>query len=584
MNHFDSIFGGDNWARFLTLKSNDKITSGNLENRLLRECPTKELGFRLKGPNEWLIEATSRNQSETIINIKEITGVQVKVSRHDTLNFIQGTVVLPHIQDEVIPEKKILLESLQLRYNNVHDIEVYKIKSRKNTETELNIMKIKFTGQSIPQKIKILGQNREVRPYIPKPLQCNLCCKYGHSHKKCTSKEVCAMCGSQEHKTNWNCDRKMYLNCGEQHHAKDKKCVFHIYNTELKLLMSRTGMSAKEAKLELKVRGVTDPARNPSYRTAVTKGLNQLENQTKSKPDKNDKIEKELEEIFGDVKTGNKFNVLEEEQTREDQMEIENTNTNEKKRALDRTPPKPKKANSENDNCPGPSKEKEQENKKQEKNIKATSKHTDNLNENDSSQSPIIGEPSPRQATSLERTKNDDEITPSPIIGKPYPRLVPPYEPKENHGDEITPSPIIGKPYPRRVPPYKEKENHGDLCGCHECFINLYRHEKITTKESFLQIINNFIKDRKYEPTTSEPHKKGCMCVNHLKNYKENNTQILARYIENFNITEKKQDSTLQQPSATITESEQHKYNANYGRINSKSSSSVNHNNLTTLT
>ena len=51
LNHFNSIFGGDNWARFLTLKSDDKISSGNLENKLLREYPTKELGFRLKGPN-----------------------------------------------------------------------------------------------------------------------------------------------------------------------------------------------------------------------------------------------------------------------------------------------------------------------------------------------------------------------------------------------------------------------------------------------------------------------------------------------------------------------------------------------------
>ena len=41
LNHFDSIFGGDNWARFLTLKSNSKISSGNLENRLLHEYPTR---------------------------------------------------------------------------------------------------------------------------------------------------------------------------------------------------------------------------------------------------------------------------------------------------------------------------------------------------------------------------------------------------------------------------------------------------------------------------------------------------------------------------------------------------------------
>ena len=33
--------------------------------------------------------------------------------------------------------------------------------------------------------------------------------------------------------------------------------------------MSRTGMAVREAKLELKVRGILDPGRNPSYKNLL---------------------------------------------------------------------------------------------------------------------------------------------------------------------------------------------------------------------------------------------------------------------------------------------------------------------------
>ena len=93
------------------------------------------------------------------------------------------------------------MESLKLRYDNIHDIEVYEIPNRKDDTLPTRIAKIKFVDQDLPQKIKVLGQNREVRPYVPKPLQCKQCCKFGHAHKLCQNKEICIVCGSEEHTT-----------------------------------------------------------------------------------------------------------------------------------------------------------------------------------------------------------------------------------------------------------------------------------------------------------------------------------------------------------------------------------------------
>ena len=112
-------------------------------------------------------------------------------------------------------------------------------------------------------KIIIYGQYREVRPFVPSPLQCKKCSKYGHTEKKCHNNAVCAYCSSTEHETKWNCGTPKCANCNENHHARSKKCAFHLYNTELKILQDRTGMSIKEAKLELRTKGFNDPSKKP---------------------------------------------------------------------------------------------------------------------------------------------------------------------------------------------------------------------------------------------------------------------------------------------------------------------------------
>ena len=260
--HFDHIFGTDNWSRFLVLKTKSPISAAKLENILLSTHASRDMSFRPTKLNEWLIKTTTKAQSEKYQSLDKINGIEVSIEKHDKLNSIQGTVVLPQFLDSNdIPDKFLILESLKKRYSNVQDIEIYEIRPRKNPEKRLRIARIKFEGQDLPKDIRIEGQKREIRPYVPKPLQCKLCCKYGHSDKLCRNTEICAVCGSSDHQTRWNCGNPKCTNCGQNHHARSKECIFYIYNTELKLLVSRSGMSIQEAKLELKARGLKDPAK-----------------------------------------------------------------------------------------------------------------------------------------------------------------------------------------------------------------------------------------------------------------------------------------------------------------------------------
>ena len=91
------------------------------------------MSFRYVRENEWLIETTTKAQSEKYQNLNTISGIEVSVTKHDMLNSIQGTVVLPQFIDgDEVPDKYLLLESLKKRYNNIQDIEIFQIKPKKN--------------------------------------------------------------------------------------------------------------------------------------------------------------------------------------------------------------------------------------------------------------------------------------------------------------------------------------------------------------------------------------------------------------------------------------------------------------------
>ena len=230
--HFDTLFGNESWSRYLVFKTESELTAAKLENILLTKCPTQEMSFRSINKKEWLVETTTKMQSETYQSLNNVNGIKVSVERHDKLNSIEGTVILPPNNDcDGLPEEALLLESLKLRYPNVESLKLYEIPSKKQNGGKLRIARIKFEGQILPSNIKIEGQRRELLPYLPKPLQCKNCSKYGHTHSKCRNPSKCAFCGSEDHKTTWNCGTPKCLNCGQNHHARSKTCPFYIYNT-----------------------------------------------------------------------------------------------------------------------------------------------------------------------------------------------------------------------------------------------------------------------------------------------------------------------------------------------------------------
>ena len=68
-----------------------------------------------------------------------------------------------------------------------------------------------------------------VEIYIPNPLRCHSCQKYGHHENRCTKDPICANCGEPANHTEQNCgNTPNCVNCVEKHSANSIECqVWH---------------------------------------------------------------------------------------------------------------------------------------------------------------------------------------------------------------------------------------------------------------------------------------------------------------------------------------------------------------------
>ena len=393
---------------------------------------------------------------------------------------------------------------------------MYELPNKKYPNRPLRIAKLKFEGQSLPQKIKIQGQNREVRPYIPKPLQCKSCSKFGHSENKCQSIRVCAFCSSVDHPTRWNCGTPKCANCGLEHHARAKECTFYMYNTELKLLVSRTGMSFSEAKLELKARGFKDPSKNPLYKTKIRNIISQniiekYDDHIVNKKSTNAGLHTNSKSNYKEtepVETTNSFSTLESIEVEVHQEDINDSESDQLKKIDER------EISSRQNKRPY---EKLSPVRNTNEGIKRSVKPKIQRNQSELT----------RKVKSDELAHNEvDSINPSPVFNSRF------KNPRKPTSDEIHEENCKCLECVQSKFDKHSELPHNDTCGCHECFVHECQAIKPLNKEKLINVIRSFISNRSLdEDNQIDSHQSGCMCRNHLIYYKKNKVTILDKFL-----------------------------------------------------
>ena len=155
--------------------------------------------------------------------------MKVRVYPHTSLNSSEGVISCPELRN--CGEEEILEGT---RSQGVTGVKRFKIK-RNGELKDTNTFVFTFNTPVLPKTVKVAYFRVNVEVYVPNPLRCHNCQKYGHHEDRCSKDPICSKCGQTgEHLEN-RCSNELHcVNCGEKHSADSKEC--RIWQKEKEIL------------------------------------------------------------------------------------------------------------------------------------------------------------------------------------------------------------------------------------------------------------------------------------------------------------------------------------------------------------
>ena len=93
-----------------------------------------------------------------------------------------------------------------------------------------------------------------VSQFIPNPMRCYKCQKFGHTKFNCRKNEVCNKCGQEDHTDSQECKNEpKCVNCQGNHTSNDKSCPKWKEEKEIQRIKTERGISYTEAKRQIDI-------------------------------------------------------------------------------------------------------------------------------------------------------------------------------------------------------------------------------------------------------------------------------------------------------------------------------------------
>ena len=179
-----------NFSRYLVIAAKDdsehlkKMSPIKIEKIIHAACIMKPVSVEKTGKTI-LVHVNNARDCESLIQMSTFNGTPVVVSLHRNLNYSKGVVThwdLAHMTEDDWTQVEGIVKADQLL--------------RDNRKTKTGTWFLTF-DTNIPPSVLRVGYltNIKVRPYIPKPMRCHNCHRFGHLGKYCHKPARCIRCG-----------------------------------------------------------------------------------------------------------------------------------------------------------------------------------------------------------------------------------------------------------------------------------------------------------------------------------------------------------------------------------------------------
>ena len=168
-----------------------------------------------------LIEVDKKSYADNLLKMKFFGNLKIKAFPHNSLNTSKGVVRSSELSLCTLDEIKTYLQS-----QGVSDIKRISIK-RDGEIINTNTYIFTFNRSQLPKELKVGYNLLKVIPYIPNPLRCYNCQKFGHHESKCLKPPVCKKCGGSgsDHVEHTCTNPINCINCQGNHPADSRDCV-----------------------------------------------------------------------------------------------------------------------------------------------------------------------------------------------------------------------------------------------------------------------------------------------------------------------------------------------------------------------
>lgn len=233
-----------NYPRFFIIKRTDEESFSKISPFIIYKSLSAYFGTlketRKLSDGNILIEVNNQKQSEMAINFDKLFNYGVSTTPHLSLNIIKGLVTC----------KELLLCSDEEIVSELHQqgvVGVYRLLS-KNDKTPTGTFIMSFNLHSLPKILYAGYIPLRVRVYIPNPLRCFTCNKFGHSAAKCKNPPSCPSCGHEPHEGSECNPLKICPNCSESHSPRYRGCSSFKNEFEIQKIRVKDNISYFEAK------------------------------------------------------------------------------------------------------------------------------------------------------------------------------------------------------------------------------------------------------------------------------------------------------------------------------------------------
>ena len=235
------------WPSYLVIQSTDqqqplsKVSAFALHKGIIGMAGKPREVKRLRS-GDLLVQVVQKSHSDNLLRCTNLANIPVSVSAHKSLNSVKGVI---RDYEVIISEEEEMLRELSAQgVTEVRKIRVRRDGVLSSTATAI----VTFGLTTLPSHLTFAYKRIPVDLYIPNPLRCYTCQRYGHHKTTCRKGNVCAKCGTAGHE-DLDCDKPARcVNCQGNHTAYNKNCPTWKNEKEIQRIKITEDISFPEAR------------------------------------------------------------------------------------------------------------------------------------------------------------------------------------------------------------------------------------------------------------------------------------------------------------------------------------------------